>query len=128
MSILERLAAWIPGHGEKVIITAVLIGMALLVPHLWVRYLVCGEITAEKRRFARRLKKISLRCLPAKPSCRGTFQTLNIWCCPWPLGIRRWCLPQSCRKSFAAVQKVAHESRMFDNPGRDVGCKILTVH
>lgn len=50
MSILERLAAWIPGQWEKVIITVLLIGMALLALHLWARYLARGEISAEKRR------------------------------------------------------------------------------
>lgn len=50
MPILERLAAWIPGQWEKVIITALLIGMALLVSHLWARYLARGEISAQKRR------------------------------------------------------------------------------
>jgi len=50
MSIFERLATWIPGHWEKVILTALLIGMALLASHLWARYLSTGEISAEKRR------------------------------------------------------------------------------
>ena len=48
--MLERLATWIPGQWEKVIITALLIGMALLASHLWARYLARGEISAEKRR------------------------------------------------------------------------------
>jgi hypothetical protein len=50
MSIFERLAAWIPGQWEKVIITAVLIGLAFLVSNLWTRYLARIEISAEKRR------------------------------------------------------------------------------
>lgn len=50
MSIFERLAAWIPGQWEKVIITAVLIGMAFLVSNLWTRYLARMAISAEKRR------------------------------------------------------------------------------
>ena len=50
MSIFERLAAWIPGQWEKVIITAVLIGLAFLVSNLWTRYLARMEISAEKRR------------------------------------------------------------------------------
>ena len=44
------MAAWIPGQWEKVILTAVLIGLALLASHLWTRYLSRGEISAEKRR------------------------------------------------------------------------------
>ncbi|MFY7867315.1 mechanosensitive ion channel family protein [Roseateles sp.] len=50
MSIFERLATWIPGHWEKVILTALLVGMALLASHLWARYLSTGEMSAEKRR------------------------------------------------------------------------------
>ena len=50
MSLLERLAALIPGQWEKVIVTALLIGMALLASHLWARYLSRGAISAEKRR------------------------------------------------------------------------------
>lgn len=50
MSLLERLAAWIPGQWEKVILTALLIGLALLASHLWARYLSRGEISPEKRR------------------------------------------------------------------------------
>ncbi len=50
MSLIERLAALIPGQWEKVIVTALLIGMALLASHLWARYLSRGAISAEKRR------------------------------------------------------------------------------
>lgn len=50
MNLLERLATAIPGHWEKAIATALLIGMALLASHLWARYLSRGEISAEKRR------------------------------------------------------------------------------
>lgn len=50
MSLLERLAALIPGQWERVIVTALLIGMALLASHLWARYLSRGAISAEKRR------------------------------------------------------------------------------
>ena len=50
MSLLERLANWIPGQWEKVIITALLIGTALLASQLWARYLSHGEISAQKRR------------------------------------------------------------------------------
>ncbi|MBY4594423.1 mechanosensitive ion channel family protein [Ottowia caeni] len=48
--MLEVLNASIPGQWEKVIITALLIGMALLASHLWALYLSRGEISAEKRR------------------------------------------------------------------------------
>jgi len=48
--MFERLAIWIPGQWEKVILTALLIGMALLASHLWARYLSTGEISAQKRR------------------------------------------------------------------------------
>lgn len=48
--MLERLAALIPGQWERVIITVLLIGMALLASHLWARYLSRGAISAEKRR------------------------------------------------------------------------------
>ena len=50
MTFIERLAVAIPGHWEKVIATALLIGMGLLASHLWARYLSRGEISAEKRR------------------------------------------------------------------------------
>jgi small-conductance mechanosensitive channel len=50
MSLFERLAALIPGQWEKVIVTALLIGVALLASHLWARYLSRGAISAEKRR------------------------------------------------------------------------------
>lgn len=49
MSIIERLATWIPGQWEKVIITGLLIGIALLALNLWARYLSRGEISAQKR-------------------------------------------------------------------------------
>ena len=50
MPLLDQLAAWIPGQWDKAIITALLVGMALLASHLWARYLSRGEISAEKRR------------------------------------------------------------------------------
>ena len=50
MSLFERLTALIPGQWEKVIVTALLIGVALLASHLWARYLSRGAISAEKRR------------------------------------------------------------------------------
>jgi small-conductance mechanosensitive channel len=50
MSLLERLATLIPGHWEKVIVTALLIGLALLGSHLWAGYLARGDMSAEKRR------------------------------------------------------------------------------
>jgi small-conductance mechanosensitive channel len=50
MSLLERLATAIPGHWEKVLATALMIGLGLLASHLWARYLSRGEMTAEKRR------------------------------------------------------------------------------
>ncbi len=48
--MFERLATLIPGQWEKVIVTALLIGMALLASHLWARYLARGAMSAEKRR------------------------------------------------------------------------------
>jgi small-conductance mechanosensitive channel len=51
VTALEHLAAWIPGQWEKVIVTALLVGLALLASHLWTRYLARGEIAPEKRRF-----------------------------------------------------------------------------
>ena len=50
MAMFDRLAASIPGQWEKVIVTALLIGMALLGSHLWARYLSRGAMSAEKRR------------------------------------------------------------------------------
>ncbi|MEX1167463.1 MAG: mechanosensitive ion channel family protein [Hydrogenophaga sp.] len=50
MPLIERLAAAIPGNWEKVIATAVLVGMALAASHLWARYLSRGDMSAEKRR------------------------------------------------------------------------------
>ncbi|MEN9376388.1 MAG: hypothetical protein RL710_1545, partial [Pseudomonadota bacterium] len=48
--MFERLATLIPGQWEKVIVTALLIGMALLASHLWARYLARGAMSAGKRR------------------------------------------------------------------------------
>jgi small-conductance mechanosensitive channel len=48
--MLEALIARIPGQWEKVIITVLLIGMALLASHLWARYLGRSEIADVKRR------------------------------------------------------------------------------
>ena len=48
--MLDTLAIWIPGQWEKVLITLLLVGVALLASHLWARYLAQGEISAEKRR------------------------------------------------------------------------------
>ncbi|HRK38907.1 MAG TPA: mechanosensitive ion channel family protein [Burkholderiaceae bacterium] len=48
--MLDTLATWIPGQWEKVLITLLLVGVALLASHLWARYLAQGEISAEKRR------------------------------------------------------------------------------
>lgn len=50
MPLFERLATTIPDQWEKVIASALLIGMGLLASHLWARYLSRGEISAEKRR------------------------------------------------------------------------------
>ena len=50
MPLFERLATTIPGQWEKVIATALLVGMGLLASHLWARYLSRGDISAEKRR------------------------------------------------------------------------------
>ena len=50
MTMLEQLAAWIPGQWDKAIITALVVGLALLASNLWARYLSRGEISAEKRR------------------------------------------------------------------------------
>lgn len=50
MPAFEHLAAWIPGQWEKVILTLLLIGLALLAPHLWARYLSTEAMSAEKRR------------------------------------------------------------------------------
>ncbi len=50
MNMIDSLARWIPGQWEKVIVTALLVGLAFLVSHLWGRYLSRGEISAEKRR------------------------------------------------------------------------------
>lgn len=48
--MFEALTTWIPGQWEKVIVTALLVGLALLASHLWARYLSRGEMSAEKRR------------------------------------------------------------------------------
>lgn len=50
MTTIDELAGWIPGQWEKVIVTVLLIGMALLASHLWGRYLSRGEMSPEKRR------------------------------------------------------------------------------
>jgi lysylphosphatidylglycerol synthetase-like protein (DUF2156 family) len=48
--MLEQLMLAIPGQWEKVIVTAMLIGLALLLSHLWGKYLARGQISAQKRR------------------------------------------------------------------------------
>jgi small-conductance mechanosensitive channel len=50
MTTLEQLTGWIPGQWEKVIVTALLVGLSLVASHLWGRYLSRGEMSAEKRR------------------------------------------------------------------------------
>lgn len=49
-ALIEKLAQLIPGHWDKVIVSAVLIGSALLLSQLWARYLTRGQISANKRR------------------------------------------------------------------------------
>lgn len=49
-SLLDQLFNAIPGQWEKVIATALLIGVAMLSNHVWSRYLARGEISADKRR------------------------------------------------------------------------------
>lgn len=49
-SMVDRLSALIPGQWEKVIATFLLIGLGLLMSHLWARYLARGEISPAKRR------------------------------------------------------------------------------
>ncbi len=49
-AMLEQLMLEIPGQWEKVIVTAMLIGLALLLSHLWGKYLARGQISAQKRR------------------------------------------------------------------------------
>lgn len=49
-ALIDRLFNVIPGQWEKVIATALLIGVALLANHVWSRYLARGEISADKRR------------------------------------------------------------------------------
>lgn len=48
--LIDRLLVAIPGSWEKVIATVLLVGVALLLSHLWSRYLARGEISAQKRR------------------------------------------------------------------------------
>lgn len=48
--MLDRLFAAIPGQWERVIVTALLIALGLLLSHMWTRYVARGEISAEKRR------------------------------------------------------------------------------
>lgn len=47
---VERLALLIPGHWDKVIVSVILIGLALLFSQIWARYLARGQISAQKRR------------------------------------------------------------------------------
>ena len=49
-STFERLALLIPGHWDKVIVSVILIGLALLFSQIWARYLARGQISAQKRR------------------------------------------------------------------------------
>lgn len=49
-ALFDSLRTAIPGQWEKVIATALLIGLGLLLNHVWAKYLARGEISAEKRR------------------------------------------------------------------------------
>mgnify|MGYP000853277940 CR=1 FL=1 len=49
-SLVEKLAAAIPGQWERVFATVILVGVGLLASHLWARYLARGEMSPEKRR------------------------------------------------------------------------------
>ena len=48
--LTAQVMAVIPDRWEKLIATLLLVGLALLLTHLWARYLARGEISAEKRR------------------------------------------------------------------------------
>ncbi len=50
MNTIDDLIRWIPGQWEKVILTVLSVGLALLASHLWGLYLSRGEMSAEKRR------------------------------------------------------------------------------
>ena len=49
-ALIDKLLALVPGQWEKVIATLLMVGMALVLTHLWARYLARGEIAAQKRR------------------------------------------------------------------------------
>ena len=42
--LFDQLGALIPGHWEKVIATLLLIGLGLMLSHLWARYLTRGDV------------------------------------------------------------------------------------
>lgn len=48
--LFTRITTLVPGQWERVIATALLIGLGLLLTHLWARYLVRGDISPDKRR------------------------------------------------------------------------------
>ncbi|MBS3911550.1 MAG: mechanosensitive ion channel [Hydrogenophaga sp.] len=48
--MIDHVLAAIPGHGDKLIATAILIAVGLVLFQRWLRCLARGEISAEKRR------------------------------------------------------------------------------
>ena len=50
LDLFTRITTFVPGQWERVIATALLIGLGLLLSNLWARYLARGEITPDKRR------------------------------------------------------------------------------
>lgn len=48
--MIDHLLATLPGHGDKLVATAILIAVGLVLLHRWSRCLAHGEISAEKRR------------------------------------------------------------------------------
>jgi small-conductance mechanosensitive channel len=48
--LFTRITTLVPGQWERVIATALLIGLGLLLSNLWARYLARGEISPDKRR------------------------------------------------------------------------------
>lgn len=89
MTTLEQLTGWIPGQWEKVIVTALLVGLALVASHLWGRYLSRGEMSAEKRRLHLVWARNIIWFAALLSLCRCGHPRLQALRCRW----RQWRVP-----------------------------------
>jgi len=82
MPMLHELFVAIPGQWEKVIATFFLIAVGAALSHLWARYLVRGEISAEKRRMHLVWARNVIWFLVFSSSSRSGRRRLPVLPCP----------------------------------------------